>query len=357
MKCVVCQLARESGENKKTWGYTTDRLHFSQIQALFKLFDITKNEFMSGSICPCCYDLLLQIDSLEYQMLQQCKNLKARVKCFACEDEYIVAQSAQISDQSPNGDDCIQSIFCQDDPIGEDFKAELSKSKKRRMECPEPLAIKLEPPANNDDNSGEGQMQMPFRDTPVDKRTVPKPRAPPPSSTFTQDNLDFNVSVIKTTRGNEQLLYENYTYNKLDFNNQPKVGDFCRWKCTFNYGIKTGCKGKLKTTRDGSCVLLDSKTDHNHKPPDEQQINAIYFREQVKQLARNHPDMKPAEILSNSKMLLPASADIGIKKVSIMRFIQRTCNKVRGTKINVEDDSNEAPVRKPPEDGSTCSSS
>lgn len=355
MKCVVCQVSKAFGENRKTWGYTTERLHFSQIQALFKLFDITKNEFKSGPICPCCYNLLLEIDSLEYQLLQQSKNLKARVQCLAHEEGYIVAaQNDRTSDQSLSDDDCNHSILNQDNPMGEDIKGEGSKSKRRRTECPEILPIKIETLAHQNSFEDDQETPIEFRETPVDRRTLPKPR-PPPSSTLDQDNLDFNVSIIKTTRGNEQLLYENYTYNKLDLNNQPKGGDICRWKCTFNYGIKTGCKGKLKTTRDGLCVLLDSKTDHNHKPPDEQQINAIYFREQVKQLAQNHPDMKPSEILSNSKMLLPASANIGIKKVSIMRFIQRTCSKVRSNKTDLKDDSYELDIKKCLEDGSSSS--
>lgn len=102
-----------------------------------------------------------------------------------------------------------------------------------------------------------------------------------------------------------------------------------RWKCTSYYATKTGCRAKLHTTMDGFCVLLDSKTEHNHPPPDERQLKIILFREQVKQIANNHPEMKPTEILTNARMLLDTPTSLGLKDESIMRYIQRIKSKHR----------------------------
>jgi hypothetical protein len=133
--------------------------------------------------------------------------------------------------------------------------------------------------------------------------------------------LDFNITITKTTRGQDQLVYEGYTYLKLF--HQPANGDIAKWKCSSYYSGKTHCRAKISTTLDASCILLDSKTDHNHAPPEEKHLQIIMFREQVKQIANNHPDMKPAEILSSARMLLDTPTSLGIKDGSITRYIQR----------------------------------
>ena len=77
---------------------------------------------------------------------------------------------------------------------------------------------------------------------------------------------------------------------------------------------------------------MDSKAaaGHNHRPPDETQLKVILFREQVKQIVSNHPDMKPSEILDSAQMLLQGSpASLGLKNESIMRYIQRIKSKNR----------------------------
>lgn len=160
----------------------------------------------------------------------------------------------------------------------------------------------------------------------IDHERKPTSRIQPNRS---QENLDFNLTVTRTTRGHDQLVYDNYTYLKTT--HQP-AGDIARWKCTSYYASKTGCKAKLHTTLDGLCVLLDSKTDHNHPPPDERKLKIILFREQVKQIASNHPEMKPTEILTNAQMLLDTPTSLGLKDESIMRYIQRIKSKHKSGK-------------------------
>lgn len=172
-------------------------------------------------------------------------------------------------------------------------------------------------------------------DVNIDRRLAAHrpPRPPPPEPNRSSDNLDFNIVITRTTRGHDQLLYEGYTYLKTT--QQPR-GDIARWKCTSYYKTKTNCTAKLFTTMDGLCVLLDSKTEHNHPPPDEKKLKIILFREQVKQIANNHPEMKPTEILTNARMLLDTPMSLGLKDESIMRYIQRVKSKNRQQQQELE---------------------
>ncbi len=147
-------------------------------------------------------------------------------------------------------------------------------------------------------------------------------------------NLDFNVTITRTTRGQEQLVYDGYTYLKIyggsGGRTQGGDDDVTRWKCTSYYAAKTGCRARLNTTMDGACVLVDSKTaDHNHPPPSSRHLKVILFREQVKKIASNHPEMKPADILANARMLQTGDDDgggsdgLGLKDESLVRLIQR----------------------------------
>ena len=99
-------------------------------------------------------------------------------------------------------------------------------------------------------------------------------------TTETSDNLDYNLTITKSTRGHEQLLYDGYTYLRLP--HQGSGSSVVRWKCTSYYAAKTGCRARLNTTVDGLSVLLDSKTgEHNHPTPGQKTIKTILFREQV----------------------------------------------------------------------------
>ena len=169
--------------------------------------------------------------------------------------------------------------------------------------------------------------------TQSEEKNDPNLRKSTASPNRSPENLDFNLTVTRTTRGHDQLVYDNYTYLKTT--HQPQ-GDIARWKCTSYYATKTGCRAKLHTTMNGMCVLLDSITEHNHPPPDEKQLKIILFREQVKQIANNHPEMKPTEILTNARMLLDTPTSLGLKDESIMRYIQRVRSKNKMEKLQKE---------------------
>lgn len=83
MKCIVCKVAKDKGEGRRNWAFSSDRTTMAKVQLLFKLYDLTRREFPPGSICPACYDLVAQIDTLEYQVAEMQKMLKARINCCA----------------------------------------------------------------------------------------------------------------------------------------------------------------------------------------------------------------------------------------------------------------------------------
>ena len=48
-------------------------------------------------------------------------------------------------------------------------------------------------------------------------------------------------------------------------------------------------------------------------------IKIIMFRDRVKEMAVNHPDMKASEILANVEMLMDNPGPLGLKDESLMR--------------------------------------
>ncbi len=48
-------------------------------------------------------------------------------------------------------------------------------------------------------------------------------------------------------------------------------------------------------------------------------VKIIMFRDRVKEMAVNHPDMKATEILANVEMLMDNPGPLGLKDESLMR--------------------------------------
>ena len=155
-------------------------------------------------------------------------------------------------------------------------------------------------------------------DEEFDGRTNPRRKY---GKTYNMDavNLDFNVTFVKTLKLRDQLMHESYTYNLTD--NQQSSGEVARWRCSLYQ--RRGCRSKVVTALDNSCVLIDTKTDHNHPPKTEDKVLLIKFKEEIRRIVCNHPDMKPSEILASARMLLDTDLPLGLKVSSITRLIQR----------------------------------
>lgn len=141
----------------------------------------------------------------------------------------------------------------------------------------------------------------------------------PKNYNMSAENLDFNLTFVKTQSSRDQLIHESYTYNQID--SQQSGCEAVRWKCTLSQ--KRGCRGKVTTALNNSCVLIDKRTDHNHKPKTEDRVLVIKFKDEIKRIVCNHPDMKTSEILASARMLLGTDLPLGLKSASITRLIQR----------------------------------
>ena len=64
---------------KPDWSETSSRLAVSQVQIIFKLYEVLKREFLVGYICTDCLTLLEQVDSLQFQLHAVTKALKDRI--------------------------------------------------------------------------------------------------------------------------------------------------------------------------------------------------------------------------------------------------------------------------------------
>ena len=87
--------------------------------------------------------------------------------------------------------------------------------------------------------------------------------------------LDFNMKVIKSQKGGDQICHEGYVYRRNTTNNKTQ-----NWRC-----VTKGCKGTAKTVIDyfdNSEVVLGQK--HSHAPDIAQEkarITVSTLREQA----------------------------------------------------------------------------
>jgi len=64
---------------KPIWTQTCERLSVSQVQIIYKLYEVLKREFHVGYVCTECMALLEQADSLQFQLHAVTKALKDRI--------------------------------------------------------------------------------------------------------------------------------------------------------------------------------------------------------------------------------------------------------------------------------------
>ena len=339
MKCVVCQTEQPRSQRAppQGWRSTSERAPRSRTRILFKLFELTKREFAAGSVCAICRELVFRLDELQARVEKTVELLKSRINCCGSADEYFAAHELQLgnSDGVVEEEDDIwdEEAFV---PEADEDEPEVKRLKTNEdSDAPEAEEGKYEPEIDIKEEGNKYSTTLL-----VDKRTLPRPR-PCKRPNLESSNLDFETLLTRTQRGQEQLIYKGYAFTKPT--SQPVSKDLDFWKCVNLYANKASCKGKLNTTMDGLAVLLDSVAEHNHPPSDAATLNGIRFREKVRQMAENHPDMKPQEILASIDML-GFKDSVGATKKSILRYIQRARAKCKpktecAEKKSCEDDN------------------
>ena len=70
MNCTICKTPRAGKRTGKglKWTSTSARTPLAGVKVIFKLFEVTRREFTAGLVCPLCFNLVVQIESLEYQL-------------------------------------------------------------------------------------------------------------------------------------------------------------------------------------------------------------------------------------------------------------------------------------------------
>ena len=165
-----------------------------------------------------------------------------------------------------------------------------------------------------------------LEDEDIDGRTIPRSN-PRKRKTYNVDaeNLDFNVTFVKTKMQRDQLIHGTYTYNLVDF--IPPRDDVTNWKCSLKQ--KRRCHGRVVTALNNTCILRDTMKAHNHRPKTEETVLVIRFKNEVNQIVRNHPDMKTSEIIASAKMLLGSDLPRLLTVSTISRLIQRWRTKLK----------------------------
>ena len=364
LKCVVCKSRKESaGEGLGGWVFTSQRVAMARVQLIFKLYEVTRREFRPGSVCPPCFDLVSRIDGLEYQSGQVQRALRARAGCSEDGDR----EDDELMEVVSDGDDPEFEAALVEDEDEEEERAAVARARKRRRrrarvkrEQPDydeeqeevvPVVEQQEQTKERIDVNNYLKVEHHIKHENVEMEEG-KPNIAAEGESQAQEegrrkekpvesnsNLDFDVTLTRTTRGQEQLVYKGHTYLRLYGYRGPAqdgAGQVTSWKCTSYYQSKSGCRAKLRTSMDGACVLLDSvRLEHNHPPVGERRLKGLLFREHVKKMASNHPEMRPADILANARVLYRQEEDqeegmkLGLKDESLVRLIQRVRSKSR----------------------------
>ncbi len=420
MKCVVCKAVKPghrpgaapgSAPGRAGWVFTSERVVMAQVQLMFKLFELTRREFPAGSVCPGCFDLVARVDSLEYQAAKIRRALRSRVarrrsrvdrpgymEGAESDEDFVLDDVSEPEDEDEDEAAAVPSESEEEDVVVSGVQPAIRKRRRRSSRGAKVTKVKREKPDSDPEMEEETSAAEPGgggggksidvsnylkvehhikHENPeleegkpplMDLEEEEEEEEAAPSAKAKEkerkggSNLDFNVTVTRTTRGHEQLVYEGYTYLRLTGGGQQQHakteeddggGEVTRWKCSNYYGDKTSCRAKVSTSMDGSCVLRDSLlVAHNHPPPGDRKLRAILFRERVKQIASNHPEMRPAEVLANARALQEPGTEVGgeegslgMKDESLVRFIQRVKSKNRQIRRSNEKERTVQPLR------------
>ena len=102
MRCTVCKSSKSGQASKAArWRNTSARMPQAGIRVIFKLFEVTRKEFESGFVCPVCYDILAQIENLEFQL----KNL---IETDDDDDGYAVEDAVDFGAGGGAGNDAFE---------------------------------------------------------------------------------------------------------------------------------------------------------------------------------------------------------------------------------------------------------
>jgi len=339
--------------NKKKWLATKDRTSVSQMRISFKLFDCLKREFNDGFVCVECFDLVEQIDALQFQANELIKDLRNRIDADlfvddlsdSCESRPL-SSTARWRGGGPTGtlgsgsrkrlkrelddfdDDNFEPLTaaCNDDdpdylPAASKSSSKMIKkeasgsggsattmqtAKKKKMETP-----KVE-------NKRQIMYKSEWWDNVNDPDYV--------GAVLKKKNFDYEVHVINTVQNTEHLIYDGAIWHQATFREFKTDKMVAKWICGKSHHFSYRCTARVATTADKACVIQESKyMEHNHEL-DPEEVKYVLLKNRVKEIALNHPEMTPIRVLKTVEMM---NEDMNVKVAhsSILKFITRVQDK------------------------------
>ncbi|TRY75254.1 hypothetical protein TCAL_10083 [Tigriopus californicus] len=319
MRCSVCKIPKR--DSHAQWQPTTQRTPLTRVQVVFKLYDLTKTEFESGFLCVGCFDLVIQIESLEHQLkslVQQTEDdmdhhdIKILETSTALDTTNEVNMSPSLEVLGPlrydKNEDQERST---NGTLGEEQNAECDAKGLRHF--PEMIldgaVIKQEELALDEDP------------LPINIKLSRQRKSPPfkPRIFNTHpDNLDFDISTGKTNNQRDALIYQGYKFYQEAWRSRRHETNQTMdiWRCR-----NRRCRGRIISYMNVQCVLKDTLVEHCHPPNPEQVLLYEEFQEQIRQIVFEHPDMPPENVFTSAQMLCP---NIVVDKTdNMMRNIRR----------------------------------
>lgn len=326
MRCSVCKTVKDNivhAPAHSQWHATSQRTPLTGVRVLFKLYDLTKTEFESGFLCEVCFDLVVQIESLENQLkilVEQgshfdretaIDHLVEEQSDFDCSNPEFGSSQASHSDQVEDSEQLFNDKNLDNHDDQEDDDEYVPQPKRSRPKTQEitfhDTVIKQEEPTADDNvpiNVKLSRLRKPTRF----KARIYNTQA---------DNLDFDVSLGKTTNKRDALIYQGYKFYQEGWRSRRNESNETMdvWRCRHKQ-----CKSRVISYMNAQCVLKDTLVEHSH-PPNTEVLLYAEFQEQIRRLVREHPDMPPDGIFTSAQMLCP---DIIVAKTNaIMRNIRR----------------------------------
>ena len=316
--CTVCKGIKPSEEpgskgikdENVGWSVTSERLATSQVQILFKLYEILKREFPVGYICEECRSLLDQADCLQFQLHAVTRALKDRIdkncEVFSKETEYaegrpgFKAKYKALREAKYAGiRDCTKETLERVPVTIEEGERNLPAFEEKRDVSGVIAEIRQNFTVSGLSKRKEFKLNMTFWANINDAEYVKK--------CLVKNDFDDNCSVFLGSRSSETLLFDGYMWDR-DINHKIRKTSAlvnC-WRCKeFRPKEKGGvyCKSRIATLIDDSAVLLDSvEIEHNH-PRNDEVVKTEVFRVKLKEMAAAHPTMNPTQIVSSCELL------------------------------------------------------
>jgi len=371
----------DAGRSSDRWVSTRDKMSVSEMRINYKLFDCLKREFTDPAfVCNDCYDLLEQIDALQFQANELIRDLRSRIDCH-------FEGGGWIGPDSPGAGASSTPVLASKrvDKRGPPYvRPSPAASSKRRF--------KTEPPEDTvdlDDTGGGGFMDDddyggsgdPSLDAEPDAGSITNTKQDPDFSfpgkrlsnpaigpslkekrkitatlpdpnkrqikyknefwdkandvayiqtVLEKKNFEFEVQMVDTISGHQHLIFDGCIWHAATFRSFNTDKYIMKWICGKGHNNSYRCDARVATLADNSGVITESKyIEHNHEL-DPEEIQDALLRNSVREIALNHPEMTPIRVFKTVQMMNEGSLELEFtprRQAAYLRYISRLQDK------------------------------